>query len=76
MMADVLIRTPAQWESLARAKKADTVSKEDNFFIEHDMIAEFSLWAIKRSTMEGFVKGIAVGLAAAAAIAAVVRFLT
>jgi hypothetical protein len=75
-MADVLIRTPQQWEKLARAKKADMVSKEDHFFIEHDLIAEFSIWAIKCSTIEGFVKGVAVGLAAAAAIAAVVRFLT
>jgi hypothetical protein len=75
-MADVLISTPKQWESLARAKQNNTVSKEDRFFIEHDMIAEFSLWAIKRSTVEGFIKGIAVGLAAAAAIAVVVRLVS
>jgi len=56
-MADVLIRTPKQWEDLARNMRDQTVSRSDQFFVEHEMAAEFSVWAIKRA----ITKGIAIG---------------
>jgi hypothetical protein len=56
-MADVLIRTPKEWEDLAKNMRDEKISKSYQFFVEHDMAAEFSVWAIKRA----ITKGIAIG---------------
>lgn len=57
-MADVLIRTPKQWEDLAKMMRDEKINKTDHFFVEHSMAAEFSMWAIKRAIGKGIVIGI------------------
>lgn len=75
-MTDVLIRNPKEWESLVRAKRAEIVSEKDQFFVEHDMVEEFSLYAIRNSRLEGAIMGIIGTLVFAVILAAVVRLAT
>lgn len=57
-MADVLIRTPQEWEDFVRLKVKNKIPDKDAFFVEHEMASEFSVWAIKRGIMRGLVYGI------------------
>lgn len=75
-MADVLIRTPKEWEDFARKMHADKISKSDQFFVEHEMAAEFSIWAIKRAITKGIAIGIVGTLFFVVMLGLIVRLMT
>jgi hypothetical protein len=75
-MADVLIRTPQQWEDFVRSKVGNEISHKDEFFVEHQMAAEFSVWAIRRGTLRGLVYGIVGTLFFVVMLGFIVRLMT
>lgn len=75
-MTDVLIRTKEQWEKYARAAQENKADRSADYFIEHRLVGDFTMWAIKKSTMHGMLGGFAAGLGAAAIIAALVKLWT
>lgn len=57
-MADVLIRTPKEWEDFTRLKVQEKIPEKDSFFVEHDMATDFSMWAIRNAMLRGLAFGI------------------
>lgn len=75
-MADVLLRTPKEWESFVRAKRDDLINDEDQFFVEHEMASEFSIWAMQRAVIKGALIGVVGTLFFVVMLGIIVRLMT
>ena len=75
-MADVLIRTPKDWEDFVRLKIQDKVPSRDEFFVEHELAAEFSVFLMQRSVWKGITIGVVGTLFFVVMLVTVVRLVT
>ena len=75
-MADVLIRTPKDWDDFVRLKIQDKVPSRDKFFVEHELAAEFSVFLMQRSVWKGITIGVVGTLFFVVMLVTVVRLVT
>jgi hypothetical protein len=58
MSETVLIHDREEWFEFIEAVKEGNVNEEDSFFVEHDLVADFCLYAAKRASIRAFWFGV------------------
>lgn len=71
MQNEILIHNSEEWHEI-RSKGAEI--RASRVFVAEKLVAEFTMWVERRSLVMGFTVGLASGLAASVAIAALAKF--
>ena len=58
MSENVLIHDREEWFEFVEAIKKGNVNEEDSFFVEHDLVADFCLFAARRASIRAFWFGV------------------